>query len=375
MNLRLPSSLRTRPPFRADHVGSFLRPQALLDMRRRWKDRENTARELRDCEDEAIAELVGFQESLGLQGVTDGEFRRETFHGDFINAFEGMEFKQVFKPGTTAAGGHAAPFIAVTTGKLKRPEGGFEVENFRYLHGLTDRVAKQTIPSPTMAHFRGGREAVDRTAYPEMDAFFADLARVYREEVHGLADAGCRYLQLDDTNLAYLCDETMRQNAAARGEDLDRLPRDYARLINESITGRPGDMAVCIHLCRGNARSRWFAEGGYEPVAEVIFNEIDVDGFLLEFDDARSGGFEPLRLVPKDKIIVLGLVSSKWARLEDKNEIIRRIEEASRYIDLDQLCLSPQCGFASVSEGNEIDRDVEVAKIRLIQEVVETVWG
>lgn len=368
-------SFHDKPPFRADHVGSFLRPDELLRMRERVEQGEATGESLRELEDKSIADLVGLQESLGLQSITDGEFRRGTFHGDFIGQLENVEFKQLFVPGETEAGGHEAPFVAVIEGPIARPEGGIEVENFRFLNSLTERTAKQTIPSPTMMHFRGGREAISESAYPEMDAFFADLERVYREEVAGLADAGCRYLQIDDTNLAYLCDSKMREQARERGEDVDQLPAQYAGLINRSIASRPDDMGVCVHLCRGNAKSRWFAEGGYEPVAEVMFNEMDVDGFLLEFDDERSGGMEPLRYLPEGKQVVLGLVSTKWPGLEDRDTLLRRIDEAASFCSIEQLCLSPQCGFASVSEGNEIDVDVEKRKIGLIMDVAEEVWG
>ena len=268
-----------------------------------------------------------------------------------------------------------APFVAVVSAPMARPESGIEVENFRFLESLTTRTAKQTIPSPTMTHFRGGREAVSKAAYPEMEQFFADLARVYREEVAGLAAAGCRYLQLDDTNLAYLCDEGMRAKVAARGEDVEALPREYARLINQSIRDRPDEMSVCIHLCRGNARSRWFAQGGYEPVAEVLFNEMDVDGYFLEYDDERSGDFAPLRFVPKGKTVVLGLVTSKSGKLEDPDLVKRRIDEAARYIDLEQLCLSPQCGFASAAGGNLLSEDEEKAKLALVVRLAAEVWG
>jgi 5-methyltetrahydropteroyltriglutamate--homocysteine methyltransferase len=360
-------AVRARPPFRADHVGSFLRPQSLLEMRGEFEKGAVSAGALRAYEDECIADLVRFEEELGLESITDGEFRRGRFHADFINALEGVEFRTGTSPGV--------PSIAFITDKIGRPEGGIEVDNFRYLNSLTDRVAKQTIPSPTMTHFRGGREAIDKTAYPDLAEFFADLARVYREEIRDLAESGCRYLQLDDTNLAYLCDPKMRQQVADRGEDLDRLIDDYAQLINESIRARPNDMVVCIHTCRGNKQSQWYAEGSYETVAEAMFNAIDVDGFFLEYDDERSGGFEPLRFVPEGRTIVLGLVSSKWPRLEKKRDIIARIEEASRYVPLDRLCLSPQCGFASVSEGNKIDVDVEKAKLGLVIEVAREVWG
>jgi 5-methyltetrahydropteroyltriglutamate--homocysteine methyltransferase len=362
-------SRRSRPPFRADHVGSLLRPKSLLDLREKVEAGEAAPADLRVHEDECIADVVKMQESVGLESITDGEFRRGSFHGDFIRRIDGVEFKLLGRKEG------AAPFAAVVSARMARPAGGIEVENFRFLHALTSRTAKQTIPSPTMTHFRGGRDAIDRKAYPDMDSFFADLARVYREEVAGLAEAGCRYLQLDDTNLAYLCDERMRAAAEQRGEDLTKLPRDYAALINESIRGRPDEMAVCIHLCRGNARSRWFAQGGYEPVAEVLFNEIDVDGFFLEYDDERSGDFSPLRFVPPDKAVVLGLLTTKRGELEGRDSVKRRVEEAARYIELEQLCLSPQCGFASASLGNLLTVDDQKRKLELVVELAAEIWG
>ncbi len=366
-------SRRDRAPFRADHVGSLLRPASLLQKREQFQAGELTAETLRAHENECIERAVAMQESLGLEAVTDGEYRRESFHGDFIGKLNGVEFKLFDPTGGRTVG--TAPFVAVVSERITRPAAGIEVENFRFLDSLTKRTAKQTIPSPTMTHFRGGREAISKAAYPEMEAFFVDLARVYREEVAGLAAVGCRYLQLDDTNLAYLCDEGMRAKVAARGEDVERLPHDYARLINDSIRDRPAGMSVCVHLCRGNARSRWFAQGGYEPVAEAIFNEMDVDGFFLEYDDERSGDFAPLRFVPKTKTIVLGLVTSKRGALEDAELIKRRIDEATRYIDIEQLCLSPQCGFASAAGGNLLSEDEEKAKLALVVRLAEEVWG
>lgn len=356
-------------PFRADHVGSLLRPQPLLDLRAQVDSGQCDTKTLRHLEDRCIGDAVKLQERIGLCAVTDGEYRRDSFHGDFVSKIRGVEFKLMPVPG----GG--APFVAFTTAKLGWPPGGIEVENFRFLNGLTGRTAKQTIPSPTMTHFRGGREAIDSAVYPELDDFFSDLAAVYRNEISALADAGCRYLQLDDTNLAYLCDESQRARAVARGENIGTLPHDYAALINASIEGRPADMSVCVHLCRGNARSRWFAEGGYEPIAEVLFNEIDVNGFFLEFDDERSGDFAPLRHVPKGKMIVLGLITSKRGELEKKDEVKRRIDEASAYIDLDQLCLSPQCGFASASQGNLLSAEQQERKLELIVELADEIWG
>lgn len=363
----------TDAPFRADHVGSLLRPKSLLALRERDEAGVAGAGELRAAEDAAIEAAVAMQHAIGLEGITDGEFRRGSFHGDFIGRLNGVEFG-LSDPAETA-GKAKAPFVAVVSDRLSLPAGGIETESFRFLSRLTDRTAKQSIPSPTMLHFRGGREAIDRRAYPEIGDFFADVARVFREEIACLAGAGCRYLQLDDTNLAYLCDDGMRAQAEGRGENLATLPRDYARLINESIRDRPASMAVCVHLCRGNAMSRWFAEGGYEPVADVVFNEIDVDGFFLEFDDERSGDFTPLRFVPAGTKVVLGLITSKTGRLEDPDAVKRRIDEAARFVPLEQLCLSPQCGFASAAGGNLLTEDEQRRKLALVVEVADDVWG
>jgi 5-methyltetrahydropteroyltriglutamate--homocysteine methyltransferase len=260
------------------------------------------------------------------------------------------------------------------TGKL-RHAGSIQGTDFDFLKGQTTRTAKVCIPSPSMLHFRGGRAAISAELYPDLEAFYADLAAAYRAEVADLAGRGCRYLQLDDTNLAYLCDDRIRASTRARGDDPDELPRTYCRLINEAVDGRPAGMAVCIHLCRGNFRSAWVAEGGYEPVAEILFNELSVDGFFLEYDDERSGDFAPLRFVPKDKRVVLGLLTTKTGRLEDRDALKKRIDEAARYIDLDQLCLSPQCGFASAAQGNLLGEDEEKAKLALVVELADEVWG
>lgn len=361
-----------RPPFRADHVGSLLRPRSLLACRARAAGGEVTPETLRAAEDDAILHVVALQEALGLSSITDGEFRRDSFHGDFIGKIDGVEFKQL--PGAGGASGKT-PFVAVVSRPISRPPEGIEVRNFAFLAAATARTAKLTIPSPTMSHFRGGRQAIDETAYPRVEDFLADLAAVYREEVQALAAVGCRYLQLDDTNLAYLCDAQMRTAARARGEDVERLPQTYARLINDSLHGRPADMSVCVHLCRGNARSQWFASGGYEPVADALFNEIDVDGFFLEYDDERSGDFAPLRFVPRDKKVVLGLVTTKHGRLESADAIRRRVDEASRYLPIEQLCLSPQCGFASASQGNLLSEDNQKRKLALVVELAEQIWG
>ena len=375
-------SHRKTPPFRGDHVGSLLRPEALLESRIKFKAADITAEELRNHENDCIKEVVKLQERAGVQSITDGEFRRESFHVDFIsqikNVTSSWDFDDAVQLGIDGKAGQdkQMPYIPYINGKMDRPVGGIEIENFKFTSSLTDRTVKVTIPSPTMTHFRGGRDAIDKDTYPEMEDFFADLARIYREELADLGAAGCTYVQFDDTNLAYLCDEKMRENARQLGEDPDELPATYAALINESIKGRPDDMAVCIHLCRGNAKSQWFASGDYEPIADKMFNLTDVDGFFLEYDDERSGGFEPLRFVPKgNKVIVLGLVTTKFDVVESKDELKRRVEEASKYVDIDQLALSPQCGFSSNAVGNLITVDDEIAKLQLVMETAEEIWG
>ncbi len=373
--------MRIKPPYRYDHVGSLMRPETLLRSREEWKAGEISLDELRVYEDKCIKDVIKLQEEAGLKSITDGEFRRESFHVDFITQIDNITSNWDFAQTVKLSEDHTAgldkkmPFIPYINGRMERPDGGVEVANYNYTKSLTDLTVKITIPSPTMTHFRGGREAIDRVAYPLMKDFFEDLARIYREEMADLYEAGCRYVQLDDTNLAFLCDEKMRENARALGEDPDELPATYATLINESIKDRPTDMAVCIHLCRGNARSQWFASGDYEPIADKMFNLTDVDGFFLEYDDERSGGFEPLRFVPKgNKAIVLGLVTTKRGQLETKDELKQRIEDASNYVDIDQLCLSPQCGFSSNAIGNRINVEDQIGKLRLVKEVAKDVW-
>tara|TARA_X000001036_G_C20673768_1_gene803384 strand:+ start:493 stop:1623 length:1131 start_codon:yes stop_codon:yes gene_type:complete len=373
--------MRIKPPYRYDHVGSLMRPETLLRSREEWKAGEISLDELRVHEDKCIKDVIKLQEEAGLKSITDGEFRRESFHVDFITQIDNITSNWDFAQTVKLSEDHTAgldkkmPFIPYINGRMERPDGGVEVANYNYTKSLTDLTVKITIPSPTMTHFRGGREAIDRVAYPLMKDFFEDLARIYREEMADLYEAGCRYVQLDDTNLAFLCDEKMRENARALGEDPDELPATYATLINESIKDRPTDMAVCIHLCRGNARSQWFASGDYEPIADKMFNLTDVDGFFLEYDDERSGGFEPLRFVPKgNKAIVLGLVTTKRGQLETKDELKQRIEDASNYVDIDQLCLSPQCGFSSNAIGNRINVEDQIGKLRLVKEVAKDVW-
>ena len=367
---------RTTPPFRADHVGSFLRPPALLEARERFKQNAISKEALRAVEDDAIREVVRLQEGLGLRGITDGEFRRTYFHVDFLEQLGGVEVKGGIASSFRSSAGTVdfAPPVMHVTGNLRhvRP---IQRDDFQFLKSITTSTPKVTIPSPTMLHFRGGREAISREAYPDMEGFYADVAAAYRAELNSLAQAGCRYVQLDDTNLAYLCDAKMREGARGRGDDPDQLPRRYAALINAAIRDRPADMVACVHLCRGNFRSAWAAEGGYEPVAEVLFNELKVDGYFLEYDDARSGDFAPLRYVPRNKIVVLGLVTTKVGNLESKGELKRRIEAAARHVPLEQLCLSPQCGFSSTVHGNEIARESQSAKVRLVVETAHEVWG
>jgi|TARA_B110000881_G_C18543861_1_gene500048 5-methyltetrahydropteroyltriglutamate--homocysteine methyltransferase len=375
-------SQRKKPPFRGDHIGSLLRPEKLLESRTKLKTGKISAEELRDHENECIREVVKLQESVGLMSITDGEFRRESFHVDFIsqikNVTSSWDFDDAVQLGIDGKAGQdkQMPYIPYINGKMDRPVGGIEIENFKFTSSLTDRTVKVTIPSPTMTHFRGGREAINEEVYPDMEDFFSDLARLYREELSELGSHGCSYVQFDDTNLAYLCDEKMRKNARQLGEDPDELPATYAALINDSIRDRPENMSVCIHLCRGNAKSQWFASGGYEPVAEKMFSLTDVDGFFLEYDDERSGGFEPLRFVPKgNKMVVLGLVTTKFNVIESKDELKRRVEEAAKYVDIDQLALSPQCGFSSNAVGNLITVDDQIAKIQLVLETAEEIWG
>ena len=366
-----------KPPFRADHVGSFLRPKELIDARERFRAGEIDAEALRVVEDQAIRGVVAFQEDLGLKGITDGEFRRTYFHTDFLLQLDGVEEAGGTQVHFHRHGGEElsyAPPVMKITGKIEHARD-IQRRDYEFLASVTSRLPKVSIPSPTMLHFRGGRDAIDRDAYPDLERFYADLAAAYRAEIASLAAAGCRYLQLDDTNLAYLCDDTQRANARARGMDPDDLPRLYARIINESIRDKPDDMVVCVHLCRGNFRSSWAAEGGYEPVAEVLFNELNVDGYFLEYDDPRSGDFAPLRHVPAGKTVVLGLVTTKLGELEDPADVKRRIDEAAKVMPLDQIALSPQCGFSSTVHGNDIQVEQQAAKLRLVIDVAQDVWG
>jgi 5-methyltetrahydropteroyltriglutamate--homocysteine methyltransferase len=366
---------QVNPPFRADHVGSLLRPPAVHEARARRAAGEISAAELREVEDAAIADAVRTVEGLGMHSVTDGEFRRAWFHLDFLEQLDGVAVT-----GNIAASSDAATTVHMTPPKLSvvgplRHTRDIQVDDYRYLASVVTETPKVSIPSPTMVHFRGGRAAIDIEAYPDLEQFFTDLAACYRAELDALYAAGCRYVQLDDTNLAYLCDPVMRAGAVERGDDPDALPHAYAELINHVITGRPDDLVVGIHLCRGNFRSTWFAQGSYEPVAEVLFTELGVDAYFLEYDDERSGDFSPLRFVPANKTVVLGLVTSKRPELESVDELATRVDEASKYVPLDQLCLSPQCGFASTVEGNQMTPDQQWAKLSRVVEAAGKIWG
>jgi len=365
---------KLNPPFRADHVGSLLRPPELMDARVLHKQGEITAAELRAIEDEAIATAVSKVEATGMQAVTDGEFRREYFHLDFLEKLDGVSVTGNIAASSDAREkvGFTPPTLSVT-GKLRHARD-IQVDDFRFLQAQVSNTPKVSIPSPTMVHFRGGRAGIDIESYPDLDEFFADLAQCYRDEIDALYKAGARYIQMDDTNLAYLCDVKMRAAALERGDDPDELPRTYATLINSVIDNRPDDLAVAVHLCRGNFRSQWFAEGGYEPVAEVLFNDLNVDAYFLEYDDERSGDFAPLRFVPDNKIVVLGVVSSKLPELETVADLAKRIDEAAKYMPIENLCVSPQCGFSSTSHGNEITEDDQWAKLQLVVDTARTVW-
>jgi 5-methyltetrahydropteroyltriglutamate--homocysteine methyltransferase len=370
---------RTKPPFRGDHVGSLLRPARVHQAREDFAADRLDASGLREVEDDAIREVVARQESIGLQSATDGEFRRASWHMDFIYQLDGI----------SKEAGHLAVKFFNEEGEIEFTPAALHVDgklgvsstifgdDFRFLREtVTTTVPKLTIPSPSMVHYRGGKAAVDESVYPELDAFWADLTAAYAEEVRRLGELGCSYLQFDDTSLAYMNDPHQREYVASIGGDPERQHVEYIRHINEALADRPEGMSITTHMCRGNFRSSWAAEGGYDFVAEALLNDLQVDGFFMEWDDERSGGFEPLRFLPRgDKHVVLGLVTTKRGALESKDELKRRIEEAARYAPIEQLCLSPQCGFSSTVEGNVLTEDEQWAKLRLIVEVAEEVWG
>ena len=365
---------RTKPPFRADHVGSLLRPAALKQARAKRERGEITAEELETIEDREIEAVIRKQEDAGLRSVTDGEFRRAFWNYDFLGQLDGVE-AYLGERKIKFQGPQPKPMMLRVIGKL----GGYRahpmIEHFKFVAAHAKATPKMTVPSPSSLHFRYGRDAVPVETYPEMDDFYRDLGEGYRKALRAFSDAGCRYLQLDEVNFTYLCDPKLRAFVANRGEDPETLPHVYARMINAALSDVAPDVTRAMHLCRGNFQSTFVASGGYEPVAEILFNEINIDAYFMEYDSDRAGGFAPLRFVPKGKMVVLGLVTSKSGTLESKDELKRRIDQAARYIDLDQLCLSPQCGFASTEEGNILAEDEQWAKLRRIVEVAEEVWG
>jgi 5-methyltetrahydropteroyltriglutamate--homocysteine methyltransferase len=367
---------RTTPPFRADHVGSFLRPRYLLEAREQRQKGEITPAQLRAVEDRAITEIVKFQQDVGLHSITDGEFRRTYFHIDFLDQLGGVKTDipvTIRKPDGTE---ELAPPVMRVVDKVRHVKD-IQRADFEYLKSqvAASSTPKVSIPSPTMLHFRGGRAGISREHYPDLEAFYQDTADAYGAELRSLAAAGATYVQMDDTNLAYLCDEHMRDAARARGDDPSELPHRYAGFINRVVAQKPAGMTLAVHLCRGNFKSTWAATGGYEPVAEALLSEMHVDAYFMEYDDARSGGFEPLRFLPKGKTVVLGLVTTKFGQLESKDDLKRRIDEAAKFAPMEQLCLSPQCGFSSTVHGNNIAVEAQRAKLRLVVEVAREMWG
>ena len=364
---------RSKPPFRADHVGSLLRPESLKTAREKRAKGELAAAELKVIEDREIERAIKKQEEAGLQGVTDGEFRRSWWHLDFLWGLDGVE-RHVMDTGVAFAGVKTRNEGVRVTGKL-----GFSghpmIEHFKFVQAHTARVPKITIPAPSAIYGRPVMTPIDRTVYPELDQFFADLGQAYRKAVRAFADAGCRYLQLDEVFIAMLCDPKYRQQMRDRGDDPERLGEIYANLINTAMSDIPSDMTITMHLCRGNYKSTYMGTGGYDAVQELLFDKINVHGYFMEYDDPRSGGFEPLRMLPKGKLVVLGIVTTKSGKLEGKDELKRRIDEAEKYAPLEQLCISGQCGFASTEEGNLLTADEQWAKLRRIVEVAGEVWG
>jgi len=369
--------MTTRPPFRADHVGSLLRPAEVHAARAAAKAGRMSVAELKTIEDRCIRDVVALQEAAGLSAVTDGELRRAFWHVDFLTGLDGIVATQSNyairfhgEDGSTAE----TRSMMVVKDKVRRSHPVM-VDHFAYLKSVTKRTPKLCIPAPTYLHMRGGRKVVDSAVYADMEEFWRDIAQAYREEIAALVAAGCTYLQLDDVSFACLCDESIRAQVRRDGEDPDRLPAQYARIINSLIAERPPTLAVTLHTCRGNFQSMWMAEGGYDAVAEAVLGEAQVDGFFLEYDTERAGGFEPLRYLPKGKKAVLGLVSTKTPELESKDALKRRIEAAAKYVPLENLCLSPQCGFASTEAGNRMTEDDERRKLELVVEVASEVWG
>ena len=369
-----PISQRTKPPFRADHVGSLLRTAPLKAARTKREKNEISADELKAIEDREISTIIKKQEDIGLRAVTDGEFRRAFWNYDFLGELDGVE-AYLGERKIKFQGLNPKPMMLRVTEKLGSFSNHPMLDHFKYLKEHTRVMPKMTIPSPSSLHFRYGRDAVPQAIYPDMKDFYRDLGQSYRKAIRAFADAGCRYLQLDEVNFTYLCDPKLRAQVTTRGDDPEKLPSIYAGIINAAISDIPPDMTIAMHLCRGNFQSTFVASGGYEPVAEILFNAINVHGYFMEYDSDRAGGFEPLRFMPKGKTIVLGLVTSKSGRLESKDELKRRIDEAAKFVPLEQLALSPQCGFASTEEGNILAEDEQWAKLGMIVELAREIWG
>ncbi len=364
----------SQPPFRADHVGSLLRPKFLLEARAAAAKGQISPVQLREVEDRAIENAIRLQEDVGLKSVTDGEFRRTYFHIDFLEQLGGVKTDipvTIKKPDGTE---ELAPPVMRVVDKVEHTKD-IQLADFEFLAAHTQQTPKVTIPSPTMLHFRGGRAGISKEHYPDLEPFYDDVAQAYAAELRSLAQAGCRYVQMDDTNLAYLCDEKMREAARQRGDDPNELPYRYAAFINRVVALKPAGMTLAVHLCRGNFKSTWAAQGGYEPVAEALLSMMNVDAYFLEYDDSRSGDFRPLRFLPKGKTVVLGLVTTKLGELERKDDLKRRIDEAAQYAPLEQLALSPQCGFSSTVHGNNIAVGQQIEKLRLVVETAREVWG
>jgi 5-methyltetrahydropteroyltriglutamate--homocysteine methyltransferase len=365
--------MSVRPPFRADQVGSLLRSAALKDAREKRAKGAISAAELTAIEDVEIKKLIAKQESIGLEGITDGEFRRSWWHYDFLWALDGIE-KVSVDQGIQFAGVQTkaeAPHVMSKIGFSNHPF----VDHFKFLRANTTKTAKQTIPSPSMLHYRGGRKLINMGVYPDMADFYHDLGAAYGKAIGAFGEAGCTYLQLDDVSFAYLCDPEQRKMLKDRGDDPEKQPHIYAGMINKALESKPKGMTVSMHLCRGNFRSTFVASGGYEPIADLLFNEVGVDAYFMEWDSDRAGGFEPLRFLPKGKAVVLGLVTSKTGALEKKDDIKRRIDEAAKHASLEQLCLSAQCGFASTEEGNTLAEDEQWRKLEMLVEIAREVWG
>ena len=363
----------SKPPFRADQVGSLLRPAELKEARAKRERGTLSPEALRIIEDRLIREAVTRQEEIGLQSITDGEFRRGWWNHDFLGRIDGVEI--VLDPKSVKFVGSDDPRYTPQVRRKVRRTRPLMVDHFRYLQSVTRKTAKFCMPSPSILYHRGGRAAISKEAYPDLDELWVDIGRVYQEELRDLAAAGCSYVQIDDTSFSFLCDEQFRASCRARGDDPDALPHMYAQAVNAAIAERPAGMTIGMHTCRGNWKSTWLAEGGYEPVAETVFHETNVDAFFLEYDSARAGGFEPLRFMPRGKQVVLGLVSTKTPALEDRNELKRRIEAAARYVPIENLCISPQCGFASSHHGNNLTHDDQWRKLELVVEIAQEVWG